>query len=317
MCDRELETFIGHLQAVFPRGGAVYFDPPHIPDVATWTVLEVVVRASVWDTTPAYLSARVNLNHPFRDGQTALEVASRSKQWKLIQALVNAKADINVRFNGNQQSNVVTALHAACYHKEFSMVYFLLENGADPNVSDLNTNFRNGTPLAFASYWGDIKLVTHLLKCGADPNLQGGIYGTALQAACYGRELESVNLLLEHDADPNLAGGFHGSALHACACHDHVDCAQALLEHKADPNVRDRNGDTPLHRACYWGYTKVAELLLDFGADATIRSALFILDHLYLLILSLQMTKVTPLFSEQYNDGEKVQRLCGCFDNVE
>ncbi|KAJ3541721.1 hypothetical protein NMY22_g3783 [Coprinellus aureogranulatus] len=233
----------------------------------------------------------------FKDGQTPLEIATMGEHWKLVCALVNGGANVNVCFKGKERSGVVTALHAACHRKEFNMVYFLLENGADPNVSgeldpfahlakvaeqmvqvltpaNYNSEFNCGTPLAFASSRGDIKLVTHLLECGADPNLQGGYYGTALQVACRSGKLEVANLLLEHGADPNLTGGNYGSALHACAWHDQVDsdCAQALLEHKADPNVRDQDGDTPLGDACLQGHTKVAELLLDFGADPTIRN---------------------------------------------
>ncbi|KAJ3515646.1 hypothetical protein NMY22_g14399 [Coprinellus aureogranulatus] len=173
----------------------------------------------------------------FRGGCTALEVASREEKWDIVRKLVNVKADINVRFEGKERTNVVTALHAACHHREYDMIYFLLENGADPNVSDFDTKFYYGTPLAFASYAGDIKLVTCLLKCGADPNLQGGVYCTALQAACAEGKLGVVNLLLEHGADPNVTGGHWDPALHACARINCVDCARALLEHKADPNI--------------------------------------------------------------------------------
>ncbi|KAJ3496985.1 hypothetical protein NMY22_g19747 [Coprinellus aureogranulatus] len=233
------------------------------------------------------------INSPtFRGGCTALEVASREEKWDIVQKLVNVKADINVGFEGKEQSNVVTALHAACRRGEYDMIYFLLENGADPNVSAHGSDFRYGTPLAYASIQGDIKLVTHLLKCGADPNLQGGFYGTALQAACAAGKLEVVKLLLERGADPNLTGDWYGSALHACAWHDHVDCAWALLEHKVDPNVRGKYGDTPLSDACFRGRTKVAKLLLDFGADPTIRSVHFILAYINLLTLGLQITRV-------------------------
>ncbi|KAJ3511724.1 hypothetical protein NMY22_g15564 [Coprinellus aureogranulatus] len=244
----------------------------------------------------------------FGGGCTALEVASREKKWDIVRKLVNVKADVNVCFEGKEGSNVVTALHAACHHREYDMIYLLLENGADPNVSGPRTGkyadpfaeFQDGTPLSFASHEGDIKLVTRLLECGADPDLQGGIYGTALQAACCKGRLEVVNLLLEHGADPNLTEGGHwGSALHACAWLGDVDCAQALLEHKADPNMRGKYGDTPLSDACFRGRTKVAKLLLDFGADPTIRSVHFILAYINLLTLGLQITRVELLFRGQ------------------
>ncbi|KAJ3508361.1 hypothetical protein NMY22_g16642 [Coprinellus aureogranulatus] len=220
-----------------------------------------------------------SLNSPnFPGGCTALEVASRGRRWDIVRKLVNVKADVNVRFRvrDGRQNNIVTALHVACHFQQSDVIYLLLDNGADPNVSgpctDFDTEFNFGIPLAFAAYEGDMKLATHLLECGADPNLQGGFYHTALQAACRSEKLEVVNLLLKHGADPNLTGGFWGSALYACAYNNHVDCAQALLEHKADPNVRDQYGRIPLHDACRLGHTKVAELLLNFGVDPTIRN---------------------------------------------
>ncbi|KAJ3505149.1 hypothetical protein NMY22_g17686 [Coprinellus aureogranulatus] len=212
------------------------------------------------------------LNSPmFLDGCTALEAASRAGKWDIVRKLVNVKADVNVHFKGSR-SNIVTALHEACYVSKVDMIYFLLENNANPNISDLGADFHYGMPLAFASCEGDIKLVSHLLKCGADPNFQGGFYGTALQAACTQDELEVVKLLLKHGADPDLTGGYYGSALHACANNGRLECVRILLEHQADPSVRDGDGGTPLHDACGRGHIKVAELLLDFGVDPTIRN---------------------------------------------
>ncbi|KAJ3543020.1 hypothetical protein NMY22_g3287 [Coprinellus aureogranulatus] len=223
------------------------------------------------DLIPIQENGTYTLNAATLEGlQTHLNKAIfEGMNWKLVRALVEARVNVNVRFKDNGRSNVVTPLHGACRHEEFNMIYFLLENGADPNVSDVDADFNDGTPLNFASYKGDIKLVTRLLECGADPNLQGGYYGTALQAACCKGKLEVVNLLLEHGAYPNLTGNAWTSPLYTCAINGYVDCARALLEHKADPNVRDKDGETSLHGACYWGYTKVAELLLDFGADPT------------------------------------------------
>ncbi|KAJ3513601.1 hypothetical protein NMY22_g14992 [Coprinellus aureogranulatus] len=220
-------------------------------------------------------------NAVFKGGRTALEIACRSGNRKLVRELVNAKADVNVRFQGNGNNNIVTALHAACSRRKFDIIYFLLEKGANPNVSGPSTEYeaelRYGTPLIFASYTGDTRLVSRLLACGADPNLQGltiHLYtqARALQAACFEGKLEVVKLLLKGGADPNLTGGAKGSALHACTWLGQIDCTRALLEHKADPNVRDQRGGTPLHDACINGRTRVAELLLDFGTNPLIRS---------------------------------------------
>ncbi|KAJ3532927.1 hypothetical protein NMY22_g7548 [Coprinellus aureogranulatus] len=277
----EISSFIDHLKVHFPES---YNTILHIylqlqaGQPSGNTLLDVVLRCQSWEDLELILKPNIDVRlvRPTVQDELArstLEEACLSKNWKLMRNLISKTPHtVNIRFQDVARKNLVTALHVACHHKEFDMIYFLLENGADPNVSDLSANFYYGTPLSFASHKGDIKLVTRLFECGADPNLQGGVYGTVLQAACGSGNLEVVNLLLKHGADPNLTGGVFGSALHACAFSDHVDCVQALLEHKADPNVRDKDGGTPLHQECYWGRTRVAELLLDFGADATIRN---------------------------------------------
>ncbi|KAJ3537222.1 hypothetical protein NMY22_g5685 [Coprinellus aureogranulatus] len=283
MFGAEMSSFIDHLKLHFPESYntilRIYFKL--LPGQPTGTtVLELLARCRRWTDLESIAKPKVNINLKLvqptvKDELTrrVLEEACHSENWKLVRNLIsNNPHTVNIRFKDIQGDNLVTALHAACHHKEFEVIHFLLDNGADPNISGISAEFRAGTPLNFASYNGDIKLITRLFECGADPNFQGGYYGSALQAACYLGKLEALNLLLDHNADPNLEGGCVVPALLLSAINGDVDCAQALLEHKADPNMRDINGDTPLHKACWCGQTKVAELLLDFGVDPTIRN---------------------------------------------
>ncbi|KAJ3506094.1 hypothetical protein NMY22_g17361 [Coprinellus aureogranulatus] len=327
----EISSFIEHLKLYFPESYNTILHTYlqlQVGQPTGTTLLDVAARCQNWADLELILKPNVNVklvrpstslmlypqshsDHPSQtvdkhsddkpavvdeSARSVLEEACLSMNWGLVRDLIsNSPHTVNIRFKDVQENNIVTALHTACHHREYGLIYFLLENGVDPNISgELNPvahlakvlsslmqvptlanhsfDFFYGTPLNFASYKGDIKLVTRLLECGANPNLQGGYYGTAVQAACHTEKPKVVNLLLEHGADPNLIGGWDDqSALHACAWGGHVHCARALLEHKADPNLRNKYGDTPLHYACINGHTKMAELLLDFGADSTIR----------------------------------------------
>ncbi|KAJ3505046.1 hypothetical protein NMY22_g17721 [Coprinellus aureogranulatus] len=124
----------------------------------------------------------------FGDGRTALEIASRDGCWRLVRALVNAKANVNVRFKNTGDSNAVTALQMALMLEKSSMIRFLLENGADPNVSGPSDSryatFPYSIPIIYASQRGDIKLVTLLLSYGANPNLQGLSFTLSLAEGC-------------------------------------------------------------------------------------------------------------------------------------
>eukprot|EP01102_Stenamoeba_stenopodia_P022722 TRINITY_DN9576_c0_g1_i1.p1 TRINITY_DN9576_c0_g1~~TRINITY_DN9576_c0_g1_i1.p1 ORF type:complete len:715 (-),score=154.44 TRINITY_DN9576_c0_g1_i1:12-1901(-) len=61
-----------------------------------------------------------------------------------------------------------TCLHIAVANKNHTLVVFLLENGADPNILDLN----QWTPLHIASNDGDIAIMIHLLEHGASTALE-------------------------------------------------------------------------------------------------------------------------------------------------
>lgn len=94
----------------------------------------------------------------FSDDRPLLETAICSEDWKVVFALVDANADVNVSFSGEplifmqhhapnitkpqhqpsteDYSDTVcaNALHAACFHKKWDLIYLLLERGANPNV---------------------------------------------------------------------------------------------------------------------------------------------------------------------------------------
>lgn len=87
------------------------------------------------------------------NGPNELEIASRAQNWRAVRSLVNANDKVYGLFHGvsivkliakgydlsfqphpGVKNGIVTTLHAACYHLELDMIYFLLEKGANPNI---------------------------------------------------------------------------------------------------------------------------------------------------------------------------------------
>ncbi|TWW55201.1 26S proteasome non-ATPase regulatory subunit 10 26S proteasome regulatory subunit p28 [Takifugu flavidus] len=106
-----------------------------------------------------------------------------------------------------------TALHWACSAGHTNIVEFLLdlgvevnleddialmllENGADPNVTDK----LESTPLHRASAKGNYRLIQLLLKQGASTNIQDSQGNTPLHLACDEERVEAAKLLVEHGA---------------------------------------------------------------------------------------------------------------------
>ena len=84
----------------------------------------------------------------------------------------------------------------------------LLENGADPNLSQHDAGYNS--PLIRACYMHDldISVIEKLLEHGANVNAghlsSGGLTETPLMAACYMGKLKLIECLLKHHADANV-----------------------------------------------------------------------------------------------------------------
>ena len=123
----------------------------------------------------------------------------------------------------------------------------------------LQASFNNVTCLQQASrYNSDPSLVWYLLQRGANPNGNGkedGPWKTPLVAASQAGMLPIMELLLAYGADADL---YHSHALRevfAGTYHSQRNIARMLLQHGADPNAADSYADneglrqTPFLRA--------------------------------------------------------------------
>ena len=94
-----------------------------------------------------------------------------------------------------------TPLHIAAENGHTAVARFLIENGADVNLTDRNGN----TPLIFTVHkTGDLETIQHLLEHGAAVNAQNRTGETALMYAAWRGHARIVQYLLEQGADADL-----------------------------------------------------------------------------------------------------------------
>lgn len=139
-------------------------------------------------------------------------------------------------------------LVSACISGNDEVVWLMLDNGADPNVS-----VENESPLALACERGFPEIVELLLHHGADPNMSGENGRTPLGMMCnmtglkndkplYTEHLKIAEVLLKYGADINRVGDDGWTPLMLASYSEHPDWIEFLLKHKCDVTVIDSNG---------------------------------------------------------------------------
>ena len=132
-----------------------------------------------------------------------------------------------------------TLLHLAIAGNHAELTKLLLQNGANPEVTDM----AGWKPLAIAAKSGPLLLpIAELL----------------LQ---YGANVDSVNLQLKQ------------SALHLCSMGGFSELGKILLDLGARVDIGDVNDETPLFKAVAGRRTDMVKLLLRYGAARNVRSA--------------------------------------------
>lgn len=135
-----------------------------------------------------------------------------------------------------RNSSGETALRIAAVNNDLVTTRFLLDKGANPNITDT----AGRSPLSRAAGEGFNALLKLLLAApDIDVDAQKKDGDTALRLAVVNNQVESVRLLLE-------AG--------------------------ANPDIQNADGNTPLIRAVAQGYTEITKLLLQHGANPHIRN---------------------------------------------
>ena len=251
------------------------------------------------DTLLALIDHGAHIDAKTKDGETALLYACEKGQSESVTSLLDAGADVNfAKPDGN------TSLHFAVSGRcSNEVLQKILHHGVDVNA----VNRHNDTALVLACGSGQEESVKLLLDNGADPNipnvegyrsLHAAVLGkcttktlreiankafvdaqalngtTALFLACAYRQQDTVTFLLEAAANPNIEGAKGDTSLHAAVfqcCSKNI--IRAMIKHGADVNATGKNNQTSLMLACHRGNIDVINVLLNAGADTNIVDA--------------------------------------------
>ena len=121
-----------------------------------------------------------------------------------IKALTKNNPDII----NNISKEGYSALTLACYHSNNDVATFLIEH-----VKDINSKSGYGTPLMAATVKKNSNLVKLLLENNANPNLTDQNNSTALHFSVIFNQQEIIELLMKHKADPNIKDNRGNTAL--------------------------------------------------------------------------------------------------------
>ena len=173
----------------------------------------------------------------------------------------------------------LTLLMEAANQDAAEVLAFLLERGADPNVTG-----RRSSALGYAMWRQDADLIELLLKYGARTDFSYGRDGwrwAPLQTAVSSNKVELVKLLLKYDADINLCPRNVAQTpllLAVDSSRVSSEIIELLLDRGADPNISGRSAPSlfPLTAAVYKRGLPTIRLLVKHDADVNLSHALHI-----------------------------------------
>mgnify|MGYP001548153789 CR=1 FL=1 len=192
---------------------------------------------------------------------TVLGTAASYGSMPAIKMLIKAGANVN-----NAGKNGQTPIYIATLFNHFSVVEYLLQNGAK---ADSRPKKSDPTPLFYAARNGLKDLCTTLKRHGASVNARiSGL--TLLTMAFNQKDRRAANILLGLGANPNL-DKLVFSPLNIAIDLKYYELLPQLLKNGANPNHQSMFGTTALHIAAAKGDGVLCALLLKHGAKATIK----------------------------------------------
>lgn len=190
-----------------------------------------------------------------------------------------------------------TPLLCVLDNKRTDAALFLIENGADPEVSDAtghkaidyatahglrevvaklskgdNKDAHGNTPLHQAAYNGQSEIIRTLLTSSSKEMLDATNDGgqTPLILACMQGNLMIVNLLLDAGADANRALLDGSAPLHFAAQSGNKFIGQALIKSKAQVDAQNSSGESPLIIASKEGNNEFVSVLIEAHANVNL-----------------------------------------------
>lgn len=192
--------------------------------------------------------------------EAELVYAARIGDQRLVEALLCQGVSANC------QQDRRTPLQLAAIGGHLAVVKALLENGADPNMTD----WHGRTPLHHAVLSGKEEVVKLLLDYGVDLNLKDRNGDTALICAVTVRRDPIVRLLLSYKPQLDSQDSYGNTALIEAVAFCSDETFGELLQSGPDLNIQNRNGVTALIRAALDRQVEKARLLLASGPQVNI-----------------------------------------------
>lgn len=166
-----------------------------------------------------------------------MQWAAINNQYATCQFLIKAGADVNKK--GGE--SVATPAMWAAQRCHYYTVHLLLENGADPLVSDI----QGYNILHLATFEGNMFLLVLLLHQGIPVDIADSHGHTCLMWAAYKGFPSCVDLFLRWGADVHATDETGFTALHWALVKGSQGCIQKLIEYGADRFAETTNGKTP------------------------------------------------------------------------
>lgn len=213
------------------------------------------------DKMKLLLQYGADVNAKSNSQNTALFIAcSEYGMYKNIKWLIDNGADVLFKRWGG-----LTALMQAAPFADTMTIYLLITKGID-----VNEHIWGSGALINAARYANWPCVTSLLNNGADPNISDELnMPPALWAAEY-NNTSVLKLLLEKTNNINTTDSLAGMTPLMWATyneHDNPQIIQALLDKGAMINVKDKHGETALSWAMKKGNTATVALLKKAGAE--------------------------------------------------
>lgn len=200
---------------------------------------------------------------------------------EIIGALIARGMKLEFGKKGHSESALLTSIRQISPNP--ILVSLLVRSGADPNVSNNNSNdsdlkYYNKTPLMYAAEKGMVNIVQLLLDKNAELEAQNGTGMTAMMFAADRIEssknegYEIIKVLIGKGADVNATNA-HGTPLMYALRRKNIKIAHLLLENGAKVDVRDVHKGTPLMLAVSAKDINMVNVLLNKGVDVNAVSA--------------------------------------------